>query len=68
MGAHPGLELPAPVEMERTKVLWDHLLQMEGVLGGTHFLKGKSKIAITDQGARTSLAPGDTGHRPSGNG
>ena len=37
------------MEMERTKVLWGPLLQMEGLLGGARFLKGKSKMAITNQ-------------------
>lgn len=47
MGARLGLE---PVEMERTKVLCGHLLHMEDPSVGHIFLKGKRKIAMTDEG------------------
>lgn len=68
MLAHPGLELPKPVEKERIKVLWVHLFQMEVPLHGAHFLEGKSKIAMTDQRWRTALSSSDTGKGPSGKG
>lgn len=64
VNTHPGLELPKLVAMERTKVLWHHLLQMEVPMHGTHFLKGKSKTAMTDQPWRPSLSPSDTGQGP----
>lgn len=65
---HPGLELPKPVAMERTKVLWGHLLQMEVPMHGAHFLKGKGKTAMTDRAWRPSLSPSDTSQGPLRNG
>lgn len=37
-------------------MLWVHLLQMEVPLRGAHFLKGKSKIAMTDRSRMENIS------------